>query len=163
MGRTQRNQWLAEFESGAGHLENPLFLADVTMPYLHMLPPIDDATRGFWEGTLAGELRLQFGPSGVAQFPNYPADRVSLEDKLEWRKVSGRGTLWSWTVMHQNYFPAFADEIPYLVAFVELEEGPFMMSTLVDPPAKLECGLPLEVVFERVSEDRAIPKFKVVQ
>ena len=39
-----------------------------------------------------------------------------------------------------------------------------MMSTLVDPPAKyLECGLPLEVVFERVSEDRAIPKFKVVQ
>src|SRR5208282_2722440 len=41
MGRTQRNQWLAEFESGAGHLENPLFLADVTMPRaLHY--PLDD-------------------------------------------------------------------------------------------------------------------------
>ncbi|MDM0072690.1 OB-fold domain-containing protein [Variovorax sp. J31P207] len=129
---------------------------------IDMLPPETNANRGFWEGTLVGELRLQYGDSGVAQFPEYPVDRVSLGDKLEWRAASGRATLWSWVVMHQRYFPAFADEVPYLVAFVQLEEGPFMMATLVDPPADLQCGAALEVVFERLSDDRAIPKFKVV-
>lgn len=130
---------------------------------LKMLPAVTDANRGFWDGTLAGELRMQYGDSGVPQFPEYPVDRVSLGTKLEWRKVSGRATLWSWVVMHQKYFAAFADEVPYLVAFVQLEEGPFMISTIVDAPAELKCGMPLEVVFDRLSEDRVIPKFKVVQ
>jgi uncharacterized OB-fold protein len=129
---------------------------------IQMLPAITDANRGFWEGTLAGQLRLQYGDSGIAQFPEYPVDRVTLSDKLEWRAASGRATLWSWVVMHQRYFSAFADEGPYLVAFVQLEEGPFMISTIVNPPEQLECGLPLEVVFEKLSEDRVIPKFKVV-
>lgn len=129
---------------------------------IQMLPPITDANRGFWEGTVSGELRLQYGESGVAQFPEYPVDRITLDDKLEWRPASGRATLWSWIVMHQQYFPAFADEKPYLVAFVQLEEGPFMMSTIVNPPEHLECGLQLEVCFEKLSEDRVIPKFKVV-
>lgn len=130
--------------------------------YLAMLPAITEGNRGFWEGAAHGELRLQYGPSGVAQYPDYPVDRVSLDGPLEWRKVSGRGTLWSWVVMHQNYFPAFADETPYLVAYVELEEGPFMMSTIIDPPAELQCGAKLEVVFDKIDDERSIPKFKVV-
>ncbi|MGI5519276.1 Zn-ribbon domain-containing OB-fold protein [Streptomyces sp. CA-106131] len=127
-----------------------------------MLPAVTDANRGFWEGTLAGELRLQYGDSATPRFPEYPVDRVTLNESLTWRKASGRATLWSWIRMHQRYVPAFADETPYLVAFVQLEEGPFMVSTIVDPPDDLQCGMPLEVVFERLSNDRAIPKFKVV-
>jgi uncharacterized OB-fold protein len=57
---------------------------------------------------------------------------------------------------------AFADELPYLVAFVQLEEGPFLYSTLVDPPAELRCDLALEAVFDRVSPERALAKFRVV-
>lgn len=134
-----------------------------TAKLIQMMPEITDGNRGFWEGTLAGELRLQYGSSGIPQFPDYPVDRVSLEPGLEWRKVSGRAKLWSWIVMHQKYFPAFADEGPYLVAFVQLEEGPFMMSTIVDPPENLHCDMNLEVVFEQLSDERAIPKFKVVK
>jgi hypothetical protein len=110
-----------------------------------LLPPITDANRGFWEGTEAGELRLQYGDSEV-----------------EWRKASGRATLWSWIRMHQNYFPAFADETPYLVVLVELEEGPLIVSTLVDPPERLELGMRLEAVFERLTDTHVVAKFKVV-
>jgi hypothetical protein len=56
--------------------------------------------------------------------------------------------------MHQRYLPGFADEGPYLVAFVQLEEGPYMMSMIVDPPEGLACGMPLEVVFERLGDQR---------
>jgi hypothetical protein len=127
-----------------------------------LLPPITDANRGFWEGTEAGELRLQYGDSGVARFPEYPVDAASLNPEVEWRKASGRATLWSWIRMHQNYFPAFADETPYLVVLVELEEGPLIVSTLVDPPERLELGMRLEAVFERLTDTHVVAKFKVV-
>ena len=130
--------------------------------FIDTLPPITEANRAFWEGTLAGELRLQYGDSGTPRYPESPVDPVTLDANFEWRKVSGRATLWSWIVMYQKYFPAFADKVPYLVAFVQLDEGPYMISTIVDPPEQLECGMPLEVVFERVAQDRVIPKFKVV-
>ncbi|WP_327313551.1 Zn-ribbon domain-containing OB-fold protein [Streptomyces sp. NBC_01235] len=129
---------------------------------IEMLPPVTDANRDFWEGALAGELRLQYGDSGIPRYPEAPVDPVTLAADFEWRAASGRATLWSWIVMHQKYFPAFADEVPYLVAFVQLEEGPYVMTTLVDPPENLQCGMPLEVVFDQIGEDRAIPKFKVV-
>ncbi|WP_217574362.1 Zn-ribbon domain-containing OB-fold protein [Streptomyces sp. GbtcB7] len=132
-----------------------------TEKLLEMLPPITDTNRGFWEGTLAGELRLQYGDSGTPRFPESPVDPETLSPDFEWRRASGRATLWSWVVMHQRYFPAFADEVPYLVAFIQLEEGPFLMSTIVDPPERLECGMPLEVVFEEIADGRVIPKFKV--
>jgi uncharacterized OB-fold protein len=129
----------------------------------YILPPINDANRGFWAGTRARELRLQYGDSGVPRFPEYPVDSQTLNVGSEWRKVSGRATLWSWIRMHQNYFGAFADEIPYLVAMVQLEEGPMMVSTIVDPPDELELGMPLEVVFEQLDDERVIPKFRVVE
>jgi hypothetical protein len=127
-----------------------------------MLPPVTDANRDFWEGTLAGEFRLQHGDSGLPRFPEAPVDPVTLGEDAEWRAASGRATLWSWVVMHQHYFPAFGDELPYLVAFVQLEEGPFLVTTLVDPPEHLECGMALHVVFDKITDDRAIPKFTVV-
>jgi uncharacterized OB-fold protein len=131
--------------------------------YERMLPPITDANRGYWEGAERGELCLQYNQdSGRYRFPEAPVDPENLSPEFEWKKVSGRGTLFSWIVMHQNYFPAFSDELPYLVAFILLDEGPYMYSTLVDPPEDLRCDDVVEVVFETVA-GRAIPKFKVVR
>jgi uncharacterized OB-fold protein len=88
--------------------------------------------------------------------------RCLCEDFI-WQKVSGRGRLWSWIIMHQRYFEAFDDELPYVVVLVELDEGPWMMSALDGDPANLRIDLPLEVVFERVDDDRAVPKFRAAE
>ena len=126
-----------------------------------MLPAITDLNRGFWEGTVEGEFRLQYGPSGVPRYPESPVDPVTLDTDFSWRASSGRGTLWSWIVMHQKYFPAFAEDVPYIVAMVKLDEGPMVMSTIVDAPENLICDQKVEVVFERLNEEYTLPKFRV--
>jgi uncharacterized OB-fold protein len=128
----------------------------------NMLPPITELNRGFWEGTVQGELRLQYGPSGIPRFPESPVDPVTLETDSSWRAATGSGTLWSWIVMHQKYFPAFSEDVPYLVALIKLDEGPMIMSTIVDAPVILACDLRVEVVFEPLNGDYALPKFRVV-
>ncbi len=127
-----------------------------------IMPPITDANRPYWEGTLAGELRVQRCDDCAAlRYPEAPACPQCLGETATWAAVSGRARLWSWIVMHQNYLAAYTDELPYLVAFVQLEEGPFLYSTIVDPPADLACDMPLEITFDRISDERAIAKFRV--
>lgn len=134
-----------------------------TEALVKIMPPVTDANRPYWEGTLVGELRLQTcDDCQTTRFPEAPACPRCLSESATWRVASGRATLWSWIIMHQNYIAAFADELPYLVAFVQLEEGPSMYSALVDPPDDLCCDMPLEVVFDQVSQERVVPKFRVV-
>ena len=78
-----------------------------------------------------------------------------------WTKASGNGKIYSWTVVHHPSSPAWAAETPYVVAVVELEEGVRMASNIVDCPAeKLYIGMPVEVIFESVTEDVTLYKFK---
>ena len=65
--------------------------------------------------------------------------------------------------MHQRYYPAFEAEIPYNVAYVQLEEGPKLMTNLVGVAAnELECDMLVEVVFEDVTPGISLPKFRPV-
>jgi len=81
--------------------------------------------------------------------------------ELEWTQVSGKGTLYSFTLMHQVYHPAFASEVPYNIAEVDLEEGLRILSNIVGcPNSDLKIGMPLIVTFEDVSSDVTIPKFR---
>ena len=64
--------------------------------------------------------------------------------------------------MHQKYFPAFSEDVPYIVALVKLDDGPMVMSTIVDGPEDLVCDQKVEVVFEPLNDDYALPKFRVV-
>ena len=64
--------------------------------------------------------------------------------------------------MHQVYHPAFASEVPYAVVVVKLEEGPKITSNLVDHPTdRIRIGLPVEVVFRKMSDDVTLPMFRV--
>lgn len=131
--------------------------------YALLLPEITEENRPYWDGCDNGELRLQVcDDCGTRRFPDSPVCPACLSNGYSWHPVSGRGTLWSFIVMHQRYFEAFADELPYLVAYVHLDEGPFMMSTLVEPPADLRVNDRLEVVFAKAT-GRGIPKFRVVR
>lgn len=81
-----------------------------------------------------------------------------------WEASSGRGRLHSWTVTHQPPHPAFAKDVPYVVAIVELDEGVRMVSALREvDTGELALGLPVEVVFERVSDSVALPCFRPVR
>jgi uncharacterized OB-fold protein len=78
----------------------------------------------------------------------------------EWIEVSGRGTVFSFVVMHRVYHPAFADKVPYVVAVIELEEGPRLLSNLVGIlPREVRCDMPVRVTFDERRGGVTIPQF----
>lgn len=127
------------------------------------MEPITRVDRGFWEGTRAGELRLHASSSGKLYFPQASADADTLATDFHWQKVSGRGKLWSWIVMHQRYLKAYAEAVPYVVGRIELEEGPMIISRLVGRTDDLTCDMPVEVLFEKLDDERTLPVFQVVR
>jgi uncharacterized protein len=78
----------------------------------------------------------------------------------EWIEVSGRGTVFSFVVMHRVYHPAFADKVPYVVAVIELEEGPRLLSNVISiSPGEIRCDMPVRVTFDECRGDMTIPQF----
>jgi len=135
-----------------------------TTAYTKPLPVLTKLNAPFWEGTKRGELRLQrCGACGHVWFPPSTHCPRCLSTAHDWMTASGRGTVWSWIVMHQRYFKAFDGDLPYLVAMIALEEGPILMSTLVGiSNEEVRCDMPVRVVFEDATADMAVPKFTSV-
>jgi uncharacterized OB-fold protein len=80
---------------------------------------------------------------------------------FDWVAVSGKARLFSYTVLHRAPDPAFKDELPYVVAIVEFEQGGRLMSNLVGcAPEAVHCGMALEPVFETVAEGVGLAKFR---
>jgi len=117
-------------------------------------------TAHFWQGTSEGELRLQrCRECDQAYFPPQPFCPRCASDDVEVVRASGRGSLYSYVITHRAA-PGF--EAPYVIAEVELEEGPRMLSNLVgiEPdPEVLALDLPLEVTFESFG-DITLPMFR---
>jgi uncharacterized protein len=130
--------------------------------YTKPLPRLTTLNRPYFEGAAQGELRLQqCADCSNHYFP--PSSRCPncLSTNVSWVKVSGRGVVWSWIVMHQRYFREFEEDLPYNVAFIKLEEGPFLMSTVVGMPEdQIRCDLPVEATFEPATDEIAILKFR---
>jgi uncharacterized OB-fold protein len=83
-------------------------------------------------------------------------------EELLWREASGRGVIYSYTIIHQNKSPEFMPDVPYNVAIVQLEEGPRFLSSIVDiAPAELHVDLPVSVVFEEVTDTISLPRFRL--
>jgi uncharacterized protein len=126
------------------------------------LPNPKPVSRPYWDGCLVGELRFQrCADCGYAQFnPGYLCGSCHGRN-LGWEVGSGRGTLYSWTVVWRPQTPAF--EVPYAPAVVELEEGYWMLSAVVDcEPEDLREGMPLVVLFQPMSDEIALPYFRPV-
>lgn len=126
------------------------------------LPRITPDNRPFWEAARRHELRLQrCGECGRFWYPPGPVCPDCLAEHFEWSQVSGRGIISSWVVFHKAYFPAFAAEIPYAVVQVELEEGPRLISSLVGiSREEIRIGIPVEVVFDDVTPELSLPRFR---
>jgi len=125
------------------------------------LPAITPETRNFWEGTRSGELRLQkCSDFNHVYFPPRPFCPQCGSAKVSVFRASGRATLYSY-VIHHRPVPGFVP--PYSIAVVELEEGPRMMTNIVQTPQTpeaLQLDMALEVVFERISEEITLPLFR---
>jgi hypothetical protein len=132
--------------------------------YTKPLPRINRLSRPFWEGTKRHELLLQ-RCTACERYRFPPSERCPdcLGTAAAWVRVSGRGRVWSWIHMWQPYFPAFDADRPYVVAYVELDEGPRLMTTIVGcAPAEIACDMPVEVVFDDVTDAVSLPKFRPV-
>ena len=78
-----------------------------------------------------------------------------------WERASGRATLYTWSIVHVNDLPPFADRVPYVAAVVDLEEGPRMMTNVVDCDfERLEVGMPLEVTYREETDEVTLPVFR---
>ena len=132
--------------------------------YAKPLPEITPAMRPFWDAAQRHELVVQrCGGCGAHRFPARDVCSRCLSREATWVPVSGRGTVFTWAVMHQVYHPGFAGEVPYAVVVVELDEGARLVSNLVDcPVADVRAGMPVEVVFDDVTPDVTLPKFRPV-
>jgi uncharacterized OB-fold protein len=127
------------------------------------LPSPTPETQHFWEGTRTGELRLQ-RCDGCAKvyFPPRPFCPVCASRDVSVFAACGRATLHSY-VINQRAMPNSGFEAPYAIAVVELEEGPRMMTNIVEcpqTPEALVLDMPLEVVFEAFGDEISLPLFR---
>ena len=133
------------------------------------VPIPDEESRPFFAAASQGVLLVRrcddcgtfMAPTGGIGTPLRPRCVRCFSAALAWAPAVGRGTLYSFALMHQVYDPAFAHEVPYNIAVVELDEGVRLTTNVVGcANAELWIGMPLEVTFEHVSDEVAIPKFR---
>jgi hypothetical protein len=133
------------------------------------VPIPDEASRPFFDAARDGVLLLRrcracealMSPTAGIGTPLRPRCVDCFSGDLEWAPATGTGTLYSFALMHQLYDPSFADALPYNISVVELDEGVRLTANVVGcTNEELWIGMPLEVAFEWVSEEVAIPKFR---
>jgi uncharacterized OB-fold protein len=126
------------------------------------LPAPDNETRPFWDAARDGTLLIQqCGGCGRYQFYPRPFCSVCWHDDVAWVEARGRGTLYTWSVVHVNDLPPFPERVPYVAAIVELEEGPRIMTNIVDCEFdELRVGMPVEVTFRPTSDEFTLPLFR---
>lgn len=130
-----------------------------------MLPEPTPETRHFWDGCKEGELRLQRCTAcAESYFPPRPFCPKCGNREVEVYKASGKGVLWSY-VINQRPRPDMGTE-PYAIAVVKLDEGPTMMTNIVDSPQTpeaLQLDMPVEVSFAKQTDDISLPVFAPVK
>jgi uncharacterized OB-fold protein len=128
--------------------------------YTKPLPQADDESREFYEGARRHELMLMRCRECHAwRLPSRPRCPDCWSTGMEWAKASGRGTLYSFGIMHQK-FPGFGEDGPYNYAVVELEEGPRIVSNVVGvADTELRVDMPVVAVFDDVSDDTTLVRF----
>lgn len=127
------------------------------------LPPVDAESRGYWEACNQGHLVLQRCEAcGHVQHYHRMVCTRCGSDRLAHTTATGLGTIRSFTVIRRAVSSAFDADVPYVVALVELAEGPTMMSNIVESALDhVRIGTPVELTFERRGETINIPQFRL--
>jgi len=129
---------------------------------LRPMPKIDADSAPFWAGTAEGELRVQ--RCRQCQQPRFYPRLLCPKcwsDDAEWVVTSGVGTIYSYSVVHRSPWEALADEVPYVVALVDLDDGVRLFTTITDDPDLVRIGSQVQVSFRKLSPDVSLPVFSL--
>ena len=132
------------------------------MAYEKFRPQISPRDAPFWEGVRAHQLRLQ-RCDDCGRFRFIPGEMCPgcYSAAATWTEVSGRGRVYTYTVVHRAPTPAYQADAPYVIAHVELDEGPRIISTLVDCAVEeVSVGMPVEVGYEEADADLTLYHFR---
>jgi uncharacterized OB-fold protein len=116
----------------------------------------------FWENLRQHKLTAQRCKAcgHYFHFPPQALCASCLSSENEWVPVSGKGTIYSFVTYHRAWHPAYQDKIPYNVSLVDLEEGPRLVSNVVEiPPEAVKVGMAVEVIYED-HDTYTLPKFR---
>lgn len=136
-------------------------MSDVIRP----LPQPTDLTRPYWQAAARGELHMQHCQAcNRWQFYPRPFCVHCESDDVQWRAVSGLGRIYTYTVNHRAPNPFMKQRLPYVVALVELDEGPRLMANIQgDGALETAIGRRVKVIFEAISEELALPQFTLME
>ena len=126
--------------------------------------PITPESKPYWDGLKEGKLMLpRCGACKQAFFyPRVFCPKCHSRD-VSWVQATGKGTLHSFGIGHQSFNKAFKMPPPYVLALVQLDEGPRMMTNLINvvaDPTAIKCDMPVQVVFHKVTDDVTVPLFE---
>jgi len=126
------------------------------------LPAMEGFAKEFYTYCRDRELRFQrCGDCGAWRHVPREMCPACGSWRWEWAQSSGRGTVFTWTVVARALHPAFQNDTPYAPVVIEMEEGVRLLSQVVDcAPDELAIGMPVEVVFEDVTAEVTLPKFR---
>lgn len=128
------------------------------------LPTPTTLTRPYWDAAHRGELVVQrCRRCAQYQHPPRPICSGCWSDDLDWHRCSGKGMVYSYSVAHRPTTPGFSAEAPFAVAIVELDEGVRMTTNVIGcPVAEVHIGQPVKAVFEAVTPELSLVKFRPV-
>ena len=114
------------------------------------LPEVTELTKPYWDALEQGHLVFQrCGTCAHAWLPVRQECPKCLGPDMNWEKARGTGRIVSWVVYHSAYHEAFKDRLPYVVAIVELDEGPRLITNFIGPREALRGELPVSLVIQR--------------
>lgn len=128
----------------------------------HLLGKPSPFSQPFWDAARRHEFVIQRCRSCEQHvfYPRYNCPHCGSLD-LEWVPAAGRGTIYTYTVARRPTHPIFADRVPYVIAIVELEEGPRLTTNIVGcDPEEVRIGMPVEAMFEDIDEAGTLIMFR---
>jgi uncharacterized OB-fold protein len=136
----------------------------MTKTTIKSLPRMTADAAQYWEGMRHNELRYQTCTKcgSIVFHPRYVCP-YCLSAELKWQKSSGKGKIYSFSTLYRAAYEALKSRIPYTLAIIEVDEGFFMFSEVVDcDPSRIAIGTPVKVVFHKIDEEVTLPKFRPI-
>ena len=130
--------------------------------YQKPLPIVDEDNSPYWEYCKKHELRMQrCNQCGYIRFPASIICPKCHSLEAEWVCLSGKGKVYSYIIYRQAFHPAYENDIPYVAAIIQLDEGPRLDSNITGCPTEaINIDMPVEVYFDDVTAEISLPKFR---
>jgi uncharacterized protein len=129
--------------------------------YLKPIAISDEDSKEFWDGCHRHELLIQKCDNNHYRYPPRAICPTCSSMKFTWEKVGGKGEVYSFIIVRRPMDPSWEKDVPYVVADILLEQGVKMISNVIGcKPEDVKIGMKVDVVFDDITENDTLPKFK---